>query len=112
MPILQLSVFAENKPGAMTAITRILGEAGVDIRALSLADTSDYGILRLIVDKPEQAQKALDNRGYILRISPSSAWPSRTSRARCAIPSKSWRNAGSTLNICTLSSPARKRTPM
>ena len=60
MPILQLSVFAENKPGAMTAITRILGEAGVDIRALSLADTSDYGILRLIVDKPEQAQKALD----------------------------------------------------
>ena len=70
MPILQLSVFAENKPGAMTAITRILGEAGVDIRALSLADTSDYGILRLIVDKPEQAQKALDSRGYILRISP------------------------------------------
>ena len=70
MPIQQLSVLAENKPGAIIDITRALGEAGVDIRALSLADTSDYGILRLIVDQTDTARKALEARGYVLRISP------------------------------------------
>ena len=63
MPIQQLSVLAENKPGAIIDITRALGEAGVDIRALSLADTSDYGILRLIVDRTDTARKALEARG-------------------------------------------------
>ncbi|MCL2033442.1 MAG: ACT domain-containing protein [Oscillospiraceae bacterium] len=59
MVIKQLSVFVENKIGRMAEITGIIGDANVDIRALSIADTSDFGILRLIVDKPEEALLAL-----------------------------------------------------
>ena len=70
MAITQLSVFAENKPGSLVSITQILAEEGVDIRALSLADTSDYGILRLIVSDTEKAQNALSNAGLALHLSP------------------------------------------
>lgn len=59
MQIQQLSIFVENKSGRLAEITEILAGAGVDIRALSIADTSDFGILRLIVDKPEIAVDAL-----------------------------------------------------
>jgi hypothetical protein len=59
MTIKQISIFVENHPGKLAEITQAIGEAGVDIRALSLADTSDFGILRLIVDKPEAAVEAL-----------------------------------------------------
>ena len=59
MQIQQLSVFIENKPGRLAEITEVLAEAGVDIRAISVADTSDFGILRLIVDKPKEAVEAL-----------------------------------------------------
>ena len=59
MQIQQLSIFVENKSGRLAEITEILGTAGVDIRAISVADTSDFGILRLIVDKPKEAVKAL-----------------------------------------------------
>ena len=55
----QISVFIENKSGRLADVTEVLGGAGVDIRALSIADTADYGILRLIVDDPEKAEKAL-----------------------------------------------------
>lgn len=59
MQIQQLSIFVENKSGRLAEITEILGKAGVDIRAISVADTSDFGILRLIVDKPKAAVEAL-----------------------------------------------------
>lgn len=59
MKIKQLSVFVSNKPGRLADITKILADADVDIRAISVADTSDFGILRLIVDKPDVAVKAL-----------------------------------------------------
>ena len=59
MQIQQLSIFVENKSGRLAEITEILGTAGVDIRAISVADTSDFGILRLIVDKPKEAVEAL-----------------------------------------------------
>ena len=59
MQIQQLSSFVENKSGRLAEITEILGQAGVDIRAISVADTSDFGILRLIVDKPKEAVEAL-----------------------------------------------------
>ena len=52
MQIQQLSVFIENKPGRLAEITEVLAEAEVDIRAISVADTSDVGILRVIVDGP------------------------------------------------------------
>ena len=60
----QISVFIENKSGRLAEITRILGEAGINIRALSLADTSDFGILRLIVNDREKAKVVLKEKGF------------------------------------------------
>ncbi len=67
MKVEQISVFLENKPGALTDVTRILGEAGVNIRALSLADTKDFGILRLIVNDNEKAKAVLGGKGFTVR---------------------------------------------
>lgn len=64
MKVEQISIFIENKSGRLAEITRILGEAGVNIRALSLADTSDFGILRLIVNDRETAKQVLKERGF------------------------------------------------
>jgi hypothetical protein len=64
MKVEQISVFIENKSGRLAEVTRILGEAGVNIRALSLADTSDFGILRLIVDDREKAKSILKEKGF------------------------------------------------
>jgi len=60
----QISVFLENKAGRLAEVTGILSEANVNIRALALADTSDFGVLRLIVDNNEKAVDALKNRGF------------------------------------------------
>jgi hypothetical protein len=60
----QLSIFIENRSGRLARITSLLGEAGVNIRAMSLADTSDFGILRLIVDNPELARYTLRDQGF------------------------------------------------
>ncbi len=68
MIIKQLSVFVENKLGRMAEITAVIGDAGVDIRALSIADTSDFGILRLIVDKPDVAMEALKQAGITVSL--------------------------------------------
>lgn len=64
MNVEQLSIFIENKSGRLAEITRILGEAGINIRALSLADTSDFGILRLIVNDVETARNVLKEKGF------------------------------------------------
>jgi hypothetical protein len=60
----QISIFIENKSGRLAEVTRILGEEGINIRALSLADTSDFGILRLIVDELERAKAILKEKGF------------------------------------------------
>lgn len=60
----QISIFIENKSGRLAEITRILGEADINIRALSLADTSDFGILRLIVNDAETAKTVLKDKGF------------------------------------------------
>ena len=64
MKVEQISVFLENKAGRLAEVTRVLGEAGINIRALSLADTTDFGILRLICDKYEQAREVLKAQGF------------------------------------------------
>lgn len=63
MLIDQISVFVENKSGRLSDITGILKEESIDIRALSIADTTNFGILRLIVDNPEKAEAALKRGG-------------------------------------------------
>jgi hypothetical protein len=64
MIVEQISIFIENKSGRLAEITRILGDAGINIRALSLADTSDFGILRLIVNNVETAKAVLKEKGF------------------------------------------------
>ena len=69
MTIEQLSVFVENKPGRLVEALEAIAAAGIDLRALSLADTSDFGILRIIVDKPSRALGVLREAGYIVKTS-------------------------------------------
>lgn len=64
MLIKQLTVFLENKSGRLAEVTRVLGDAGINISALSIADTEDYGILRLIVNDPEGAADILKKDGF------------------------------------------------
>jgi hypothetical protein len=64
MKVEQISIFIENKSGRLAEVTRILGDAGVNIRVLSLADTSDFGILRLIVNNVEKAKSVLKESGF------------------------------------------------
>ncbi len=64
MRVEQIAVFMENKSGKLAEITSILAENNINIRALSVADTADFGILRLIVDDVEAAKNALNNEGF------------------------------------------------
>ncbi len=62
----QLSVFVENKPGHLADALATLAAAGVNIHSFTIADTNDYGILRLVVDRVEPAKEALDRAGYMV----------------------------------------------
>jgi len=64
MRVEQIAVFLENKSGRLAEITSVLAEKGINIRALSVADTADFGILRLIVDKVEIAEQVLRANGF------------------------------------------------
>jgi hypothetical protein len=64
MKVEQISVFLENRAGRLAEVTKTLAENNVNIRALSLADTSDFGILRLIVTDNEKAKEALKAKGF------------------------------------------------
>lgn len=68
MTVKQLSVFVENRPGRLSAITRLLGDNGINIRAMSIADTKDFGILRLIVNDADRALEILKNAGCSVTI--------------------------------------------
>ena len=67
MAITQLSVFVENKAGRLAAIVDLLGKNNVNMRALSIADTADFGILRLIVDDSERAISLLSDAGIMVK---------------------------------------------
>lgn len=64
MLVKQVSVFLENKSGRLAEVSRVLGEKNIDISALSIADTTEYGILRLIVSNPDAAVEALKEHGF------------------------------------------------
>jgi hypothetical protein len=64
----QLSVFLENKSGRLTEVLEVLGEENIRITALSVADTSEFGILRLIVSDPEKARESLKKRNFTVNL--------------------------------------------
>ena len=70
MNIHQISVFLENRTGQLAEITRLLADAGIDIRAISIAETADYGLARMIVDDSHKASKILLEHGDILSMTP------------------------------------------
>ena len=70
MSVYQISVFLENRAGQLAEITKDLAEHSVDLRALSIAETADYGILRLIVDDTVQASAVLQDHEYVYSMTP------------------------------------------
>ena len=68
MKVKQLSIFMENRASRLAEVVRLLGQAKINIRALSLADTSDFGILRLIVNDTDRAVKALRDAGHTVSL--------------------------------------------
>lgn len=70
MKIQQISVFLENKAGRLAHVAQVLRDNGINIRALTIADTSDFGILRMIVNQPEKAVNVLKNDGFLVKQNP------------------------------------------
>ena len=68
MAIRQLSVFVENKKGTLHEITDVLAKSGIDLRSMSIADTSDYGIVRIIASEPERAKEILNAAGHAANV--------------------------------------------
>lgn len=68
MSIRQISVFLENRTGSLEEFTELIGSNGIDLIALSIADTTDFGILRIIVDDNEKALKLIQDNGYTANI--------------------------------------------
>lgn len=62
--VTQLTVFLENSPGRLAGLTRALGDAGVNMRALMVADTAEFGVVRIICDRPEAARRAAEDAGF------------------------------------------------
>ena len=70
MSIHQISVFLENRAGQLAQVTRVLADHAIDMRAISIAETADYGVLRLIVDDAQKATEVLLAQGFILSMTP------------------------------------------
>lgn len=68
MAIKQLSIFVENKQGSLHDITDTLAKASINLRSMCVADTSNYGIVRIIADKPEEAKALLDKEGHAANL--------------------------------------------
>jgi hypothetical protein len=66
----QVSVFLENKAGHLAELCRVLGDAGIDMHALMVADTEDFGVVRIICDTPKRATSLLDDQGFSASVTP------------------------------------------
>ncbi len=66
--IKQVSVFVENKPGRLASVTGVLYKAGINLRAFTIAEAGDFGIIRMVVDKTEEACKALRDAGFTVTV--------------------------------------------
>ena len=67
MIIKQISIFMENTTGRLADVTALLAQAGINLRAISIADTADFGILRMVADQPDEAVKLLKEQGFTAR---------------------------------------------
>ncbi len=67
MIIQQISIFLENVAGRLAEVTKLLAKEGINIRAMTIADTADFGILRIVVDQPDKTLKALRDAGFTAR---------------------------------------------
>ena len=70
MTINQISIFIENRKNALSELTNVLAEHNINLRAIQIADTSDFGIARIIVDEPEPVMAALERSAYIVKQTP------------------------------------------
>ena len=70
MAIQQISVFLENRAGQLSAITKVLAAHGIDLRAIHIAETADYGVLRVITTRPQDAASILLEHGFVLSMTP------------------------------------------
>ena len=68
MAIKQLTVFVQNKKGTVVAVTDILSKSNINLRALSIAETQDFGILRMIVNDEVKAERVLSENGYLIKV--------------------------------------------
>jgi len=68
MKIIQISVFLENRKGRLHEVCDLLGKAGINIRALNIAEATDFGVLRMVVDKPLVVQKLLRDNGFVANV--------------------------------------------
>ena len=68
MTINQISVFLENKSGRLADVTNVLADNNINLRAMTIADTADFGILRLVVNSPDKAAQILEENGFTIRI--------------------------------------------
>ncbi len=72
MSIHQISIFLENRAGSLSEVTKLLAESGVNLRALSIAESADYGVLRIIADDTKKAEKALLEKDCVISLTPIS----------------------------------------
>lgn len=86
MTIQQISVFLENRAGQLAEITSLLADSNINLRAIHIAETSDYGVLRMIVDQPQHTANLLLEHGFILSMTPVNCHRG-PGRARCTGPS-------------------------
>ena len=70
MKVKQISIFLENKAGRLASVAKVLRDNKINIRALTVADTSDFGILRMIVNQPEKACEVLKTAGFMVKQNP------------------------------------------
>lgn len=68
MTINQISVFLENKSGRLADVTKVLADGDINLRAMTIADTADFGILRVVVNNPDKAAQLLEEHGFTIRI--------------------------------------------
>ena len=93
MAVKQISVFVENEPGKLAEFAEVLSEHQIDMRALSMAETRDFGILRIIVDDPYKTACLLKESGYVFSITPSTFHGDPPGRYKARIPEAASRPA-------------------